>query len=125
MVTLRPDCQCVDGKARVKVVALFSRANSFVLQKDTNNLELLRHEQIHFDIVEVYARLCRRELKTLDLPCSKMQSLQTMVKYYRLMQHAENEKYDKETNHYNNKEEQERWSKDVARRLVELAIYRI
>ena len=98
---------------------------SWVLPKDTNDLELLKHERLHFDIAELFARYARKQFRTLKPFCSNIRSFKGLLRDYQIEADKENLKYDAESNHYKNKEMQEKWSKDVARRLKELAEYRI
>jgi hypothetical protein len=85
---------------------------------DKVNDALLAHEQGHFDI----GILCGKEIlatfKTTNFERSnyrgQMQSIfQDVLKKYIDM----GRQYDKETEHYRNKEEQERWNKLLAERL--------
>lgn len=49
-------------QVQATVQAFFIPAKSWVNRKSIGNTKLLIHEQIHFDLVELYARLLRKEL---------------------------------------------------------------
>ena len=85
-----------------------------MLLKDTNNLDLLKHEQLHFDIAEVYTRLCRKKLRKMNHACSNIHALETQARLATWFQEGENLKYDRESNHYKNKAGQEKWNDKVA-----------
>ena len=98
----------------------FDKKLSWVLKgKETD--ELLRHEQVHFDIYELYAR---KFMKKLSL--SKFNNIQTFSdKVTALFKNnfAELSKfqklYDKETNHSKDEQMQKKWEQKMKRKLEE------
>ena len=90
-----------------------------------NNLSyVLSHEQLHFDICELFGRkLYKAILKLRDsgrLNSNSINRLQTKLeKQYSSFQ----DRYDKETNHSINKVEQHYWSKIVKKELEALSEY--
>lgn len=85
---------------------------------------LLAHEQLHFDICEVYARLLRKELAHGTLTKANVAAISkdAFLKYHQAYwerQHI----YDQETNHGLNAENQLLWNKQVATALTDLQAY--
>ena len=77
----------------------------------------MQHEQLHFDITELYARLFRKRLaenikSTGDL--SKISGISnTIMKEWQ----EEQDDYDKETNHSMNEKKQAEWNLNLKQRL--------
>lgn len=89
--------------------------------KKTANDYILKHEQLHFDITEVYARKFRQELRHAELNqdnyiklCNKM-----FKKYFKALT-KEQKKYDKETKHSINEAKQTEWEQKTAGELEAL-----
>lgn len=82
---------------------------------------LLNHEQLHFDIAEVYARKLRMELSGLnDLsPRNYEQKVRTV--YQRVLEehNAFQDQYDRETQHSKNREKQADWNEKISQMLEE------
>ena len=47
--------------------AIFSKDSSWVLKNAVKDSELLQHEKLHFDITEIFARKCRKELRAIEV----------------------------------------------------------
>lgn len=86
---------------------------------------LLAHEQLHFDIAEVFAREIRKRLLELNgINHSKFESRVRQI--YREVNREHNafqDLYDKETDHSKNREKQAEWEAKVKRVLEETADY--
>jgi hypothetical protein len=86
-----------------------------------NRLDLLEHEQAHFDLCEVYARRLRKRVEDsnykLDIDNAIFEVFEAFKKRQKL--------YDQETNHSRNKEKQAEWLKIIANELSELDNYSI
>jgi hypothetical protein len=108
------------------VEALFSKSQSSKSSKKESLTEtVLAHEQGHFDIAELYARILRKDLQAAHFKDAqeffkKVQSLYNKDfsegNKYQL-------EYDKETNHSMNAEGQQRWEKKIAEQLQEYSTY--
>ncbi|MEZ4922785.1 MAG: DUF922 domain-containing protein [Crocinitomicaceae bacterium] len=87
---------------------------------------VLKHEQIHFDITEYYARVLRKELKSHHY--SDINSIESEVKsmFNKSFEDAERmqKKYDEETNHSLNKKKQEKWNKKVKKYLQDTGSFK-
>jgi len=105
-----------------RVIAGFRPRQSWVkaiiLNDSTQRRTVLRHEQTHFDLAEVHARLMRRGYRDLARPCARTDAeLSALAQRLALEEKAEQRRYDAETNHGLLAEQQAAWSRDVARRL--------
>ncbi len=103
-----------------KVIASFDK-NLSRLDTEVSQL-LLQHEQLHFDIAELFARKTRKEIYNLKL---KMESLHyidyKMIYNDFLKEYTEYQSlYDYETAHSVLVDEQKRWNEKVAKKLEEL-----
>ncbi|MGI4872376.1 MAG: DUF922 domain-containing protein [Janthinobacterium lividum] len=102
--------------------ASFDPTRSWVREPAAITPKLLRHEQLHFDIAEVYARRLRQQLAGVRTPCNKLGNTfnQLTEAGYAAWQQA-NDDYDRDTNHGLQAGEQARWEALVRQQLVELA----
>jgi predicted secreted Zn-dependent protease len=82
---------------------------------------ILSHEQAHFDIAEIHARLLHKALKTYHFN-AKTANKDIGEIYQKLIQehHDTQEKYDEETNYSRNETQQQEWQKKIAERLKKL-----
>ncbi|NOU62337.1 DUF922 domain-containing protein [Marinifilum caeruleilacunae] len=90
----------------------------------TTSLQLLEHEQIHFDIAEIFTRKIRNGIEQL------IKEKKTTVKDYSLLingllkeKEIYNSKYDKETDHGKLVETQNEWKVLVAIELKKLEMF--
>jgi len=119
---------CLGQEVRFTVLTTFSTTESWVradLRDDAEaSVRILRHEQTHFDLTEVFGRELRRALGAAvglcpgDLPRARavFDSLSTVSQ-------ALQARYDAETLHGTDPERQEQWSQAVRARLASLAAY--
>lgn len=85
---------------------------------------LLKHEQTHFDIRELYTRKLRKQF--LEFKFSKNTYKKIVDSLYNSNDNMENQyqgKYDKETNLSRNRQKQAEWDKRIAMELQELDNY--
>lgn len=102
------------------VYSIFWKYDSHVIMKTE---ELLRHEQIHFDIVELFARKLRKEYKNNE---------ESLVEKYELIYTYITEEldnyqslYDFETNHSKNIVKQKEWEEKIKKELIEYEDYSV
>jgi len=106
------------------VKCYFIKSKSWVKKDPTDYL--LNHEQMHFDMGEVFCRKMRKEFseKTFSNNVFAKESQKiyekTMKDYAK-----EQELYDKETNHSLIKEKQEEWNQKIAAELEALEKYKL
>jgi len=110
---------CNNGELRLKIYCYFNVNKSWT--KETESDELLEHEQVHFNITELYTRKLRKRLGEINDPCGK--NVKEMDKIYRsnFEECARTQDlYDKETNHSTNKMKQREWEERITKELNEL-----
>lgn len=113
------DMSTTDNKTLIFTIkSYFRKEKSWVKETSKSNMELLKHEQLHFDIYECHAREFRKKLSESKLKMSEIQKkLPEMYNKQIADCKAEQELYDKETNHSLNKADQQRWNVKIATRL--------
>lgn len=104
----------------IRITSKFNPTGSWV-KKGKKKDELLRREQLHFDICEMHARELRKKIqsnswnaKSFSKKFNKL--VKKEFKLYKQTQSA----YDKETKHSINKSEQASWESDIENRLKAL-----
>lgn len=104
--------------------ASFAPALSWVRDPARMTPALLRHEQLHFDIAELYARRLRQQLAAMRLPCNKLGTTFDRVSQaaYAAWQQAE-DAYDHDTNHGLQHEQQAKWESQVREQLLDLTAF--
>jgi hypothetical protein len=109
-------------KQRVFAINTFNCMLSWVLPQQNQNPILLAHEQLHFDICEVYTRQLRKQFRELHnvLANEKINLIfRTISEKYTARQLL----YDSETVHGSLPVKQKEWELQVSRELAELAAY--
>lgn len=107
---------CNNGQLKLKIYCYFNVNKSWT--KETDSDDLLRHEQLHFDITELYARKLRKKVSELSDPCGK--NIKELDKIYQTNFNEcsrEQDAYDKQSNHSLYKEQQKQWEEKIAREL--------
>lgn len=106
-------------EATIQVVANFDKNTSWVKERTS---DLLKHEQGHFDIVELWARKFKQKLK------GKTYNVKTFQKELNELYGEMNREsksmqieYDRSTEHSVNTKEQEKWNKKIAADLKSLS----
>ena len=104
--------------------ASFDPATSWVREPGTMTPALLRHEQLHFDIAEVYARRLRQQLAAVHTTCDRLGTTFDRISQatYAAWQQAE-DTYDRDSNHGLQHERQAQWEAQVRQQLQELAAF--
>jgi hypothetical protein len=110
-----------EGKMDFQVSSSFMKKNSWTKSKSE---KLLAHEQIHFDITELHARMLRKTLEPYKgfkfEPGQFQEIIKPIFAEWSLME----KRYDKETRHGLNKEAQKEWEEMIAAKLKELDLYK-
>ncbi len=118
--------QVNDSTIIVDIHAFFSKTLS---SKTTNRAlikpEVLKHEQGHFDLSELYARKLKRDIMEAHFKtvASFYKNVQQMYNKENSALTTEEQKYDKDTNHSINAEQQEKWSGEIANALSKYSAY--
>lgn len=84
---------------------------------------ILKHEQLHFDITELYARLLRQRLKENIKTAKDYSKIKAISKQTLSEWNKEQNDYDKETNHSMNEKIQAEWNANVQERLDALSAF--
>jgi hypothetical protein len=106
-----------------KVLCVFNKNNSWV--KDPS-LSLLNHEQLHFDITELFARKIRKGISILrNTNQTNNEEYTKLVKVLLKEYNVFNVQYDEETAHSINKLKQIEWEYKIAKELEELKDYEV
>jgi hypothetical protein len=100
------------------ITCRFSKNNSWGRYKTEY---ILRHEQGHFDITELFARKLAKEIKEYKFDPQKYQQELNKI-YKKVMDEKEDyqEQYDKETDFSRNKQRQAQWLEKIKDELDEL-----
>jgi hypothetical protein len=120
---LAVDARCKDNKVYFEVKCVFLPGESW--SKNKQSERLLAHEQLHFDLTEVHARLLRKELKSLGSSCGNLKTqLNTTVGAAFKAWKAEQDEFDKLSRHGLDPKVQETWAANINQRLQELEAYK-
>ncbi len=111
------------AKVRFSVLAVFTTGRSWIHPEHVQNKELLNHEQKHFDLCELYARKLYKELQDAGLTAATMQQANNIFKTVYNEYHERQYKYDSETEHGTNLEEQAKWDEIISEELNMLTDY--
>lgn len=97
------------NKPKIKVINSFYCDESWVKTKNLENQSLLEHEQMHFDLSEIYARKLRKIISESKFNAFNLvkESNKLFYEYFALNKERQI-LYDKETNHGENSLEQKK-----------------
>jgi hypothetical protein len=120
--------RCTGSVFEFRVTAAFLPDRSWVkpavMADPALSASTLRHEQTHFDLTEVHARLMRRYFAGLYEPCRQEErALQRAADRFVAAEAADQARYDADTRHGLAAAAQARWDEDVRRRLAELSAW--
>jgi len=120
---LAVDAKCATNKFGYTVKCVFLATESW--SKNKKSEKLLQHEQLHFDLTEVHARLLRQKLQTLGTSCPNAQArlTDTVNKAFATWK-AEQDKFDEASRHGLDPEESAIWAKSINQRLKKLDEFR-
>jgi hypothetical protein len=122
----RVQLECREEFLDIRVAAEFHRNSSWV-KAGRKSAELLRHEQGHFDLTELYARRMRKAVRDARIGCADDRQAEAAGKkiFARLDREWENaeKQYDADTNYGTDLGKQKETSERIARQLSELSGY--
>jgi hypothetical protein len=125
---IKANAACRDFVFTGTVRATFDPNTSWVRHPATVSAALLRHEQTHFDLTEVYARLMRQKLLVFQAKadCAKLQpAFNNLTKGVYDQWDREQNRYDAETNHGLNAAKQAYWETQTRVRLEQLKAFAV
>ena len=114
---------CKNGKIIYEVVSYFEKKESWV-KAEAYTDHHLKHEQLHFDITELYARKLRRALSEQNFKCGQEAAFEYYVNQFIKDWHEVQHNYDSTSRHSINREVQEEWSQRIEIELLLLDEYR-
>jgi len=108
-------------KNSIQVENCFVKNESWV-KKNYKQPHILKHEQYHFNLSEVYAREMRKAMQKIEIPSTK--NVQLVYDEW-IQKHKEaQEQYDRETAHSVNRAEQIKWENKIDSLLNSLSEYK-
>ena len=108
---------------RLQIICYFNPLKSSATTKPKSD-KLLRHEQGHFDLTEIYARLLRKKLSEAKVSGKSATSEVTAIYKKNFAEcQKEQKKYDKETKHSLIEDKQKERNADIEKRLKESEKY--
>jgi hypothetical protein len=138
-VAIEASWECENGKGSWRARAAFDPSQSWwreinqniwqgsndpslLAPKDDGGRSLLAHEQLHFDLTELWARKIRELLKTLPSACKTPGAshvFETTIAQMERDWQEEQKRYDKETDHGADVARQKAWAARTAKALKE------
>ena len=104
-----------------KIQCSFSITKSWGRSKTPH---VLKHEQGHFDIAEIFARKLNKEMKEYQFSQTTYKTdLKAIYTSITTEKETLQDQYDRETDHSRKKEEQVEWEKKIEKMLAELKDY--
>lgn len=116
--------ECINNQLDVKVKAIFIPEESW-MKPDAVNDYILNHEQLHFDITEIYARKMRKIIQEEIKTCDDLYKVEAISEYIIKHWKEEQSAYDAHTNHSLNENQQLVWNEKIAKNLRKTAAYAI
>lgn len=109
------------SKNSIQINNCFVKDKSWV-KKGYNQPEILRHEQYHFNLAEVYTREMRRVMQNIDK--LDVNNVRSVYDYWFYQLEEAQKQYDIETIYSNNKTEQVRWENRIDSLLLNLSDFK-
>lgn len=106
-------------QVETEVHSYFNHQKSWCSLADTS-VELLIHEQGHFDINEIHARELRKAFAEFDFSYDVEEEIELIFESIMEERQLMQDQYDRETDHYFNVEKQLEWNRFIEKRLAEL-----
>ncbi|TPG38197.1 DUF922 domain-containing protein [Flavobacterium pectinovorum] len=102
-----------------KLVSIFIKSKSWSI---TNSIQLLAHEQLHFDITELYARKIRKSFDSLRIKKNYDKENYTLIYNSNILKSQDlNKLYDSEV--FGNNINQNKWIKKISNEILKLKKY--
>lgn len=124
----RVQLECREGALDIRIAAEFYTSSSWV-KAARKSAELLRHEQGHFDITELYARRMRKAIREAKIGCEDDRVAEaagkTIFDQFDREWEKEQKRYDAETKDGIDLGKQKESSAWIAKELEELSRYRL
>lgn len=109
----------------ISVTSVFYPERSFFKSKNIGRKDVLIHEQLHFDIVEWYARLFRQQVSEAHLHINNYRrKIRKIVRSAFADLRTSQAAYDEQTRHGLSKQDQQDWNQQVFDQLQRLSTYK-
>lgn len=112
----------INQKKEVKVAytveSFFNREKSWFIP-DLVTPHILNHEQAHFDITELYARILRKRLSEKKFTSKIKTEIEQIYRATEKERIAMQRRFDKETDHSRNEEKEWAWETQIAQQLAD------
>lgn len=121
ILALKSNTVSLISKPKIKVTNSFYCYESWVKTKNLKNNVLLEHEQMHFDLSEIYARKLRKIISESKFNTFNLvkETNRLFYEYFDLNKERQI-LYDKETKHGTDSLEQNKWKKMIETELQQL-----
>lgn len=106
-------------KFTAQVIAHFYPNKSWYKPAEVTK-HILEHEQLHFDITELYARKLRQKISVLNVSNSVNEKLDQLHQKILEELNAKQNEYDAACDYSRNKEIQQLWKQEISKQLAEL-----
>ena len=106
-----------DINVEYSVESFFSPEGSWYMPQRVN-AHILRHEQAHFDISELHARILRKNLQGKKFTKRIKSEIEGIYKQVEQKRRAMQNKFDAESDHSRNEEKEIFWQKYIAQQLA-------
>ncbi len=107
-----------EAKVSYSVQSFFNPQESWYLQ-DKVSQNVLNHEQAHFDISEIHARILRKRLAEKRFSKNVKSEIEGIFLKVEAQRKAMQKKFDAETDHSQNLEKEKAWEMRIAQKLKE------
>ncbi len=114
---------CENGELVYAVKSIFLMDESWV-KKKAKTKHYLAHEQLHFDITEVFSRKLKEKLSHHKFKCNEVEKFESITKELLTDWQNTQKRYDYQTRYSLNKEKQDEWVIFVANILNEYEAYK-
>jgi len=104
---------CEDGKLNYSVKSIFLMDESWV-KKKAKTAHYLAHEQLHFDVTEVFTRKLKEKLGEHTFDCDEVKKFESITKDILTDWQNTQKRYDYQTRYSLNKEKQDEWVAFIA-----------
>ncbi len=104
-------------ETNIIVTCNFYPNKSWYSKKDASDY-ILKHEQTHFDISELHARILRMRIEQAELTKNISSELENLFYKTEDERVALQGKFDKETDHSKNSEKEKEWETYIAQQLI-------
>ena len=106
---------------KFEVNATFNRNTSWY-RREAQSTSLLKHEQLHFDIAELFAKKLKAEFENFSYTANFKNEIAEIFDKKKLQYHLMQEKYDIETSHSLNSEKQRQWEFAIREELKKMLL---